>query len=62
MPGNNQWLAPRVVMPRPDVASATALLEELFDHAQRHPKTVRDFLPRAFLLVVGRQNPFTQIQ
>ena len=62
MAGDNQRLAPGKVMARPEVASAATLLQELFDHAQRYSEAVRHFLPRAFLLVIGRQNPFAQIQ
>lgn len=62
MAGDDQGLAPGVVVARPDVAGVSPLLQEFFDHAQRHPETMGNLFPRALLLVVGRQNPFPQIQ
>ena len=62
MAGNNQRLAPGVMVTWSDVAGAFPLLEELLDHAQRHPKAVGDLSPVALLMIVGRQNPFAQIQ
>ena len=62
MAGDNQRLAPGVVVARPDVASAPPLLEEFLDHAQRHAETMGHLFTSALLLIVGGQNPFPQIQ
>jgi hypothetical protein len=51
-----------VTVPGPQVTGAAALLQKLLDQAQRDPKAPGDFFAGAFLLIVGGQNPFTQIQ
>jgi hypothetical protein len=62
MAGDNTGLAARAVMLGPNVAQAAALLEELLDHAQRNPEPGRHRLTGAPVVIVGRQNPFPQIQ
>jgi len=58
----DQRLAPGQVMPCPDVPAVAPLLEQLLDHPQGHPETVRDFVSRRLSLVISRQNTFPQIQ
>ena len=54
--------ASATVMLGGDIATAmTALLEELFDHAQRDLVAVGDLVPRTFAAVVGGQDAFAQI-
>jgi hypothetical protein len=55
-------LSARVMMARSNLSCAPALMEELFDHAQRDPVAVGDFFPRSLPLVVGSQDAFAQIQ
>ena len=62
MAGDNAGLAARAVMLGPEVAEAAALLEELLDHAQRNPESAGHLLTSAPVVIVGRQNPFPQIQ
>ena len=61
VPIQNLGLTPRVMMPRPNVPSLAPLLQELLDHAQRNPVTVRYLVAGALVLIVGGQNPFSQI-
>jgi hypothetical protein len=49
-------------MPRGDVASVPALLEEFFNQAQGHPKPMSNFDTCALLVVVRSQDAFPQIQ
>jgi hypothetical protein len=62
LPGNMAGLATGAMVLRTHVADAAALLEELLDHAQGNPKTACHRLAGAFPCVIGRQNPFAQIQ
>ncbi len=62
MPFQNHRLAPGIAMPRADVSPALALLEKLFDHAQGNAETMSDLLTGAFLLVVGSQDSFAQVE
>ena len=55
-------LAPGAIVARPDLSGVAALLQELFDHAQRHLETLRDLFTRAFLPIVASQDPFAQVQ
>jgi hypothetical protein len=45
-----------------DLSGPFALLQQLLDHTQRNPVTIRDFLPAALLIVVGSHDPFPQVQ
>jgi len=56
------WLASGVVVAWSDLAGPPTLLEELFDHAQGDAVTVSNLCTGAFLMVVGGQDPFPQIQ
>ena len=58
----DERLASAEVVPRGDVAGVAALLEELFDHAQRNTVTAGDHIAGAFAIVIGSQYPFTQVQ
>jgi len=60
--GNMTGLATRAMVLRTHVADAATLLEELLDHTQGNPKTTCHRLAGAFARVIGRQNPFAQIQ
>jgi hypothetical protein len=44
------------------VSSASALLQKLFDHAQRNPVATGCFFTVSLLLVVGAEDSFTQVQ
>jgi hypothetical protein len=44
MLGHDLRLAPRQMMPGPNVPAMSPLLEQLFDHPQRHPKATRNLL------------------
>src|SRR3954462_4284306 len=61
MAGHNQGLAPGAMMQGGNIPKVSALLQEFFDHAQRHAKAPRDILTRAFPLIVSAQNPLPQI-
>ena len=58
----NLGFAFAAVIPAGNVAGLAALLKEFFDHPQRNPETPGDFLAGAFVLVIGSQNPLSQIQ
>ena len=62
MGGNNHRLAATKPVPGSDVASVSALLQQLLDHAQGNPETVGNFGTRAFLMVIGSKDSFTKIQ
>ena len=62
MAGNYHWLASGKAMPRRNVARAAALLQELLHHAQGYPETVGNVGPGAFVVVIGSQDSFAQIQ
>jgi hypothetical protein len=62
MAGDDAGFASGAVMLGADVAQATALLEQLLDHAQGDPETVGHLLPGALIGIIGGQNPFSQIQ
>jgi hypothetical protein len=55
-------LAPSVVMPGANQAGLPALLEKLFDHAQRNSEAPGNVVAGSFLSVVGTQDAFPQIQ
>ena len=59
--GHVAGLAPGTMLLRPKLADSPPLLEELLDHAQRHPETPRHLRPGSLLRVVGSQNPRPQI-
>jgi hypothetical protein len=58
MPGDDLRLSPGQVMAMRDGAGVPTLLEELFDHPQRHAQTPRDILARALSRIASLQNPF----
>jgi hypothetical protein len=62
MAGDNAGFASRAVMLGADVAEAAALLEELLDHAQRNPETAGHLFAGVLVVIIGGQNPFSQIQ
>jgi hypothetical protein len=45
-----------------DVSSTSALLQEFLDQAQRDTETMGNFFTVSFLLVVGTEDSFTQVQ
>ena len=45
-----------------NVSGAPALLQEFLDQAQRDPETMGNFFTVSLLLVVGREDSFTQVQ
>ena len=60
--GHMAGLATGAMVLRTHVADPAPLLEELLDHAQGNPKAACHHLAGAFARVIGRQNPFAQIQ
>ena len=60
--GHNAGFASGTVRLRPHVTKASPLLQELLNHAQRHPEPAGHLLACALVSVIGRQNPFTQIK
>jgi hypothetical protein len=52
---------PRIAVPGSQVARPTSLLQELLDHAQRHLVPMGDFGSSSLFLVLGKNDPFTQI-
>ena len=59
--GHDGRLTPGKTVARRDIAGATTLLEKLFYQAQRHAEPVSHLRPRTFLVVIGCQDSFTQI-
>jgi hypothetical protein len=59
---HDSWPASAAVILTGNVASLPALLQEFFNHPQRNPEVLGDFLAGAFVLVIGSQNPLPQIQ
>jgi hypothetical protein len=62
MLGEDHRLASRTVVLGTNLADPPSLLQELFDHAQRHAIAGGNRFPRAFFTVIRSQNPFPQIQ
>jgi len=62
MGGQDHGLAPGETVARTDIPGSPALLQELLNHAQGNPVTVADLLSRPFLMIIGSQNPFAQVQ
>jgi hypothetical protein len=60
--GHDPGLAPGMTVPGFQIPGPPPLLEELLDHPERHPETLRHGLPRKTFPVVHRKNPFPQIQ
>jgi hypothetical protein len=58
---NDKRFASGAMVPWRNVAGASALLQELFDHAKRDAIASPDLLASAFLIVVRSQDSFTQI-
>jgi hypothetical protein len=58
----DERLAPRITVTGCNVSGASALLQEFFDQAQRDTETMGDFFAVPFLLVVGTEDSFTQVQ
>jgi hypothetical protein len=50
---HNHGFSPRILVSRSDVARTPALLEKLFDHAQRNAVTLGYLLTGTLVLVVG---------
>ena len=61
MLGKDLGLAPGEVMTRLDTACASALLEQLLDHAKGNAKAPGDLVTGAFVFVVGCQDTLAQI-
>lgn len=59
---HNLGLASGVTMPWSDITGSSALLQELFDQAQRNAVTTSNFFSIPLLFIVGSQNSFAQIQ
>ena len=47
MAGENDWLAPGMLMSRCDVAGIPSLLQKLFHHSNRDAESNRDLVPSA---------------
>jgi hypothetical protein len=62
MGAQDERFAPRITVTGSDVSSAPALLQEFLDHAQRDTETTGNFFAVSFLLVVGTEDSFTQVQ
>ena len=58
----NPRLAPGETVARANLPGSPALLQKLFDHAQRNPVTAADLLSGPLLLIIGSQNSFAQVQ
>ena len=54
--------SPREVVARLDASSATALLEQLFDHAKRDFETHRDLFTGAFAIVIRSKDALPEIK
>ncbi len=59
---HNPWPAPTTVVLAGNITGMTALLQKFFDHPQRNPKALGDFLARTFVPIIGSQNALPQIQ
>jgi hypothetical protein len=62
MGAQNKWFAPRKTVTRSDVSGTPALLQEFLNQAQRDTETMGNFFTVSFLLVVGTEDSFTQVQ
>ena len=60
--GPDHGFASGKTMTRRDVAGMAALLEKLFDHAQRNTKPEGNLVASALVVVVGLQDSLSQIQ
>jgi hypothetical protein len=58
----DERFAPRIAVTRSDVSGTPALLQEFLDQTQRDTKAVGNFFTVSFLLVVGTEDSFTQVQ
>jgi len=47
---------------RADLTGASALLQELLDHAERNLVPSRNLVAGALAVIVGSQDPFAQVQ
>jgi hypothetical protein len=59
---HDEGFASGVAVPGRYVPGASALLQKLFDHAQRNPVATGSLFTVSLLLVVGAENSFTQVQ
>jgi hypothetical protein len=59
MLGHYPLLTPGQVVPRLDAAGLAALLEQLFDHAERNAKAPSDLISRTFTIVIGTNDAFS---
>ena len=62
MRGDNLRLAARTMVLGPNVPGTASLLNEFFDHPQRHEKAPGNLIPGAFTAVVASKNAFAQIK
>ena len=62
MGSQDEGFASRIAVTGGDVSGAPALLQEFLDQAQRDTETMGDFFAVSFLLVVGTEDSFTQVQ
>jgi hypothetical protein len=58
MAGDDPRFAPGQVMAMRDGAGVAALLEQLFDHAQRHPEASSDIFSGSLLGIISGQDSF----
>jgi len=58
----DERFAPRIMVTGCNVSGASALLQELLDQAQGDTETMGSFFAVPFLLVVGTEDSFTQVQ
>ena len=62
MGGADHRFAPGQAMAMGDVTGVAALLEELFNHAQRDAKAVGNLVASTLVIVVGLEDSLPQIQ
>jgi hypothetical protein len=58
----NHWLSPGPVVPRGDVSGPSALLQELFNHSQRHTETMGRLPTCTLSIVIGGKDSLPKIQ
>jgi len=54
--------ASAAVIPTGNLAGMPPLLEQFFNHPQRNPEPLGDFLAGAFVLIIGSQDALPEVQ
>ena len=62
VPGQDPGLPAGVAMAVAEIVGPAPLLQQLLHHADRHPEAPGDLFSRALLRIIGRNNPFPQVQ